>query len=77
MTFVVQYRVAFGKNDEAVEGPDDADVVIRIDAKYAGDDPTVAYMRGKLKAEGHTGALIEALSGGFAAEAISRLASRS
>lgn len=77
MTFTVQYRVAFGKNDEAVEGPDDADVVIRVDSKHAGDDPTVSYMRGKLKAEGHTGALVEALSKGFATDAISRLASRS
>lgn len=73
----VQYRVTFGKNDEAVEGPDGADVVIRVDVKDASMDPTVAYMRGKLKAEGHTGALVAALSGGEAAKVISRLASRS
>lgn len=76
MTRTVQYRVAFSKADEAVEGPDDADVVIRIAAKDATEDPTVAYMRGKLKAEGHTGALIDALSSGEAASVISRLASR-
>lgn len=72
----VQYRVQFGKNDEVVEGPDDASVVLRIAAKDCGTDPTVAYMRGKLKAEGHTGALLAALWSGQAAEVLSRLASR-
>jgi hypothetical protein len=72
----IQYRVAFGKKDEAVEGPDDADVVVRIDVKNAALDPTVAYMTGKLKAEGHTGRLLEALWSGDAATVISRLASR-
>jgi hypothetical protein len=72
----IQYRVAFGKKDEAVEGPDDADVVVRIDAKSTSLDPTVAYMTGKLKAEGHTGRLLEALWSGDATAVISRLASR-
>jgi putative sterol carrier protein len=72
----IQYRVAFGKKDEAVEGPDDADVVVRIDVKNAALDPTVAYMTGKLKAEGHTGRLLEALWSGDAATVISRLALR-
>lgn len=72
----VQYRVAFKKNDEAVEGPDDADVIVRVDAKNAGVDPTIGYMTGKLKAEGHTGELLRALWSGEAAAAISRLASR-
>jgi putative sterol carrier protein len=72
----IQYRVAFGKKDEAVEGPDDADVVVRVDVKNAALDPTVAYMTGKLKAEGHTGRLLEALWSGDAATVISRLASR-
>lgn len=72
----VQFRVSFGKGDEAIDGPDDADVVVRIDAKNASLDPTVAYMSGKLKAEGHTGQLFESLWSGQAAEAISRLASR-
>ena len=57
----IQYRVAFGKKDEAIDGPDDADVVVRVDVKNAALDPTVAYMTGKLKAEGHTGRLLEAL----------------
>ena len=72
----VQYRVAFGKGDKAVEGPDDADVVISIDAKYTSLNPTVAYMLGKLKAEGNTRALLESLWSGDAQAAISRLASR-
>lgn len=76
MKRTVQYRVAFGKNDEAVEGPDDADVVIRVGVKDAAADPTASYMKGKLKAEGHTGALVQALSSGEAARVISRLASR-
>ena len=73
----VQYRVAFGKNDEAVEGADDADVIIRIAAKDTDQDPTVAYMLGKLKAEGSTRELFRSLWSGEAKKAISQLASRS
>lgn len=72
----VQYRVVFGKQDEAVEGPDDADVVITVGAADAALDPSVAFMQGRLKAVGHTGVLFEVLSSGEAAAAISRLASR-
>ena len=72
----VQYRVAFGKNDEAVDGPDGADVVITVPAADAGLEPSVAYMQGRLKAAGHTGVLFDVLRNGEAAAAISRLASR-
>jgi hypothetical protein len=72
----VQYRVAFGKKDEAVEGPDDADLVITIAAGDAELAPSVAYMQGRLKATGHTGVLFDVLRNGEAAAAISRLASR-
>jgi hypothetical protein len=72
----VQYRVAFGKKDEAVDGPDDADLVVTIAAADAGIEPNVAYMQGRLKAAGHTGLLFEVLRNGQAAAAISRLASR-
>jgi len=72
----VQYRVAFGKSDEAVEGPDGADVVVRIAARDAAADPWVSYMRGALKAEGSVGALFAALASGEAAAVLSRLASR-
>ena len=57
----VQYRVAFGKNDEAVEGPDDADVVVTVPAADAALDPAVAFMQGKLKSTGPTGPLFAAL----------------
>ena len=72
----VQYRVAFGKKDEVVEGPDDADLVVTIAAADATLDPTVAYMRGKLKGTGPTGPLLDLLRSGEAGAAISRLASR-
>jgi hypothetical protein len=72
----VQYRVAFGKKDEAVEGPEGADVVVTTAAADAGIDPTVAFMQGKLKSTGSTAALFEVLRSGDAANAISRLASR-
>ena len=75
-TGTVQYRVAFAKNDEAIEGPDDADVVITIAVADVALDPTVAFMQGKLKATGRTGVLFDVLRSGAAAAAISRLASR-
>jgi len=73
----VQYRVVVGKKDERVEGPDDADVVVTVplaDAAAADFDPTVAYMRGVLKAAGHTGRVLEVLRSGEAATAIAALA---
>lgn len=72
----VQYRVAFGKNDEAVEGPDDAELVVSIAATDVGLEPTVAFMQGRLKATGPTGSLFSVLADGSAQAAISRLASR-
>ncbi|MEY3805508.1 MAG: hypothetical protein RIR69_320 [Actinomycetota bacterium] len=72
----VQYRVVFKKNDEAVDGPDNADVVVRIDAKNASMNPTTAFMAGKLKAEGNTRSLFEALWSGEAEKIIRQLASR-
>ncbi len=73
---IVQYRVGFGKKDEVVEGPDDADVVVTVAAADAGIDPTVAFMQGKLKSTGSTAALFDLLRNGDAATAIKRLASR-
>ena len=72
----IQYRVSFGKNDEAVEGPDDADVVVTIAAADAAIDPTVAFMQGKLKSTGSTAALFDVMRSGEASAAINRLASR-
>jgi hypothetical protein len=70
----VQYRVQVSKKDERVEGPDDAEVVITIPLADAALDPAVAYMRGKLKATGHTGVLLDELASGRAAAVIARLA---
>jgi len=75
MQYTVQYVVSFSKKEEVVDGPDDADVVVRIGAKDVDLDPTVAFMKGKLKAEGSTRALFEALWSGDATKAISQLAS--
>lgn len=75
-TATVQYRVAFGKKDEAVEGPDDAVLVVSIAAPDTALDPAAAFMSGKLKAEGDTGVLFRVLKSGEAAEVLSRLAVR-
>mgnify|MGYP001816217922 CR=1 FL=1 len=73
----VQYKVVVAKKDERIDGPDDADVVFTVplvDAASAEFDATVAYMRGTLKAAGHTGLVLDALESGAADEAIRRLA---
>jgi putative sterol carrier protein len=73
----VQYRVIVGKKDELVDGPDDADVVITVpltDVLAGGFDPAVAYMQGRLKSTGSTGALFDLLRSGEAAGALTRLA---
>jgi hypothetical protein len=72
----VQYRVAFGKKDEAVEGPDDAAIVVTMAAADVAMDPVVAYMRGKLKATGPTGELLALLKSGEAAPVLARLGHR-
>jgi len=72
----VQYRVVVAKKDERVDGPDDADAVVTVpfvDAAADDFDPTVAFMRGVLKASGHTGVVLDELKSGAAADAIGRL----
>jgi hypothetical protein len=72
----VQYRLVVAKKDERVEGPDDADVVFTIpvaDAGGDGFDATEAFMRGRLKAAGHSGVILDALKSGAADAAIQRL----
>jgi hypothetical protein len=72
----VQYRVVVAKREERIDGPDDAAAVMTVplvDAAADGFDPTVAYMRGVLKAAGDTGIVLRALRSGEAREAISRL----
>lgn len=72
----VQYRVVVAKKDERVDGPDDAEIVITVpivDAAADAFDPTVAFMRGKLKAAGDTGKILDLLKSGSAAGAIAAL----
>jgi hypothetical protein len=74
----VQYRVVVAKGDERVEGPDDAELVVTVPlatVTAAGFDPAVAFMQGRLKSTGSTGALFELLRDGSVAAALSRLAS--
>lgn len=72
----VQYRVVFGKKDEVVEGPDDAELVVTVAAADVGGDPTSLYMQGKLKAAGSSGHLFALLRSGDLSRSIVRLASR-
>ena len=72
----VQYRVVVAKKDERVDGPDDAEIVITVpivDAAADDFDPTIAFMRGKLKAAGDTGKILDLLKSGSAAGAIAAL----
>jgi hypothetical protein len=73
----VQYRVVLGKKDERVDGPDDATIVVTVpfDVAMAPDfDATVEFMRGKLKASGHSGEVLALLKSGEAGRALSALA---
>ena len=72
----VRYVVVVAKKDERVDGPDDAEIVITVplvDAAADDFDPTVAFMRGKLKAVGHTGQILDLLKSGEAATALAAL----
>ncbi len=73
----VQYRVAITKKDELVEGPDDAAIVVTVPhavAREAAFDATVEFMRGRLKAAGHTGDIFDLLRSGSATTSIRSLA---
>lgn len=73
----VHYRVAIGKKDEIVSGPNDATIVVTVPhavASAPGFDATVEYMRGRLKAAGHTGHVLELLKSGEATSAVTALA---
>ena len=72
----VQYRLVVAKKDERVDGPDDAEIVISVPvaiATDAGFDATVEYMRGKLKATGHAGRVLDLLKSGAVDAAVGRL----
>jgi hypothetical protein len=73
-----QFRVAVTKKDERVSGPDDATVVVSVPLAVAaepGFDATVEFMRGRLKATGHTGELMDVLKSGAATRELRALAS--
>jgi hypothetical protein len=70
----IQYHIVRGKKDEDVIGPADATVVITIPIEACALDPVVAYMQGKLKAAGHTGALLAALESGEVAKVLAAYA---
>ncbi|NBN88715.1 MAG: hypothetical protein EBU67_00110 [Actinobacteria bacterium] len=72
----IQYRVAKSKKEEVVDGPDDAEVVVSIAATDLELGANVAYMRGKLKATGHTGVLLRALASGEIDRGLTAVASR-
>lgn len=75
----VQYRVIVGKKDEQFDGPADAEIVFSVPAAVAATgefDATVEFMRGRLKATGDTGRVLELLKSGEASSALSALALR-
>lgn len=72
----IQYRVAKSKKEEVVDGPGDAEVVVSIAATDLELGASVAYMRGKLKATGHTGVLLRALASGEIDRGLTAVASR-
>jgi len=72
----IQFRLVVAKKNEIVEGPDDADTVATIALADAELDPSVAFMRGKLKITGPTGPLFDALSSGDARRIIAGLVAR-
>jgi putative sterol carrier protein len=72
----IQFRVVVAKKVEVTDGPDDADTVATIALADAEMDPSVAFMRGKLKITGPTGPLFDALSSGRAKQVIADLVER-
>jgi hypothetical protein len=72
----VQYRLAVAKKDERVDGPDGAEIVVTIPVAVAtadGFDATVEFMRGRLKATGHTGQVLDLLKSGDVDAAFAQL----
>ena len=70
--------VAVARSDERAEGPEDASVVVTVPLVVASEDgfsATVEYMRGRLKAKGHIGELLDALADGTIDDMVRRLVS--
>jgi hypothetical protein len=71
----IRYCVVVSKKHDIIEGPDDATVTITVSLADAADvDPTTAYMLGRLKATGSTGALFRGLRSGEVATTLRRIA---
>jgi len=73
----VQYRVEVTKKDVRVDGPDDAPIVVTVPLAVAaepGFDATVEFMRGRLKATGHTGDVLAVLKSSAATSTLAALA---
>jgi len=71
----VRYVVAVSKKEELSEGPPDATVTITVSIDDALSlDPTTAFMLGRLKTQGSTGALFRALRSGEATTTLRRIA---
>ena len=74
----IRCGVAVARSDERAEGPEDASVVVTVPLVVASEDgfsATVEYMRGRLKAKGHTGELLDALADGTIDDMVRRLVS--
>ena len=62
-----------------IDGPDDADIVVTVPvdiARAPGFDATVEFMRGKVKAAGHSGHVLDLLKSGAATTALAALAAQ-
>lgn len=71
----VRYCIVVSKKDEVCEGPEDAAVTITVALDDALNlDPTTAFMLGRLKTQGSTGALFRALRNGEVATTLRRIA---
>lgn len=71
---MIRYCVTISRKEEVCEGPEDASVVITVSAADAADlDPTTAFMLGKLKTQGSTGALFRGLRSGEVATTLRRI----
>lgn len=76
----VQFRVEVTKKDVRTSGADDAAIVLTVPLAVAADpgfDATVEFMRGRLKATGHTGDVLAVLKSGEATQALGALAHQS
>lgn len=71
----IRYCVVVSKKEEIVEGLDDATVSVTVSlADAAETDPTTAFMLGRLKTNGSTGALFRGLRTGEVATTLRRIA---